>query len=564
LKSVNSDIRDKKGNYSFYKKFIGALFLSGKSYYKNLTKVNAWHGILVFIFGSSLLSLILSTTTWEPIMELFYHYAINLDLKYIVINIYFSPVLFIITEIVLILLWLLIIFLISVYKKIKIINLLNSGFVISPSFISIFYFLNKYILKISISTFGEILISTIIIWIILTGLAFLFSTLEIEIGGFISLSVKSILSRKKRTLGAIFGIAISVALIVVPKPLVTGYYYQIGILAGKYQYANFLIITNSSSNSFSDSIINIKIPDQITHQYIDIKCPQKYFKINISKENNNISTYFYGLNYSLFRNLRQTMNWYYKNPTNMNDSEIILGLEVAIMLNVSSNNLPIKANLSAGGNKREVNIIGIFQTNSYYDGGIIGDFNLSNYLNPLLSNYYSVIEIKLTDYTKSTEVISYIENNFNGLNAQRENQMNSFISNLINRTTYSLILLFIFIFCLMLFGMFHIMQVIIKDSKKEIQIYKSIGANNNQIIRIFLYESFILSFLGSLLGAFGGIFLCYGVIYLIYILLSIYISPIFDPLFILFAIVVSTSSGLIGGFIPSYNISRKKIERMLE
>ncbi|MHA1693918.1 MAG: ABC transporter permease [Candidatus Helarchaeota archaeon] len=564
MKSVNSDIRDKKGTYSFYKKFIGALFLSGKSYYMNLTKVNAWHGILVFIFGSSLLSLILSTTTWEPIMELFYHYAINLDLKYIVINIYFSPVLFIITEIVLILLWLLIIFLISVYKKIKIINLLNSGFVISPSFISIFYFLNKYILKISISTFGEILISTIIIWIILTGLAFLFSTLEIEIGGFISLSVKSILSRKKRTLGAIFGIAISVALIVVPKPLVTGYYYQIGILAGKYQYANFLIITNSSSNSFSDSIINIKIPDQITHQYIDIKCPQKYFKINISKENNNISTYFYGLNYSLFRNLRQTMNWYYKNPTNMNDSEIILGLEVAIMLNVSSNNLPIKANLSAGGNKREVNIIGIFQTNSYYDGGIIGDFNLSNYLNPLLSNYYSVIEIKLTDYTKSTEVISYIENNFNGLNAQRENQMNSFISNLINRTTYSLILLFIFIFCLMLFGMFHIMQVIIKDSKKEIQIYKSIGANNNQIIRIFLYESFILSFLGSLLGAFGGIFLCYGVIYLIYILLSIYISPIFDPLFILFAIVVSTSSGLIGGFIPSYNISRKKIERMLE
>ena len=167
-------------------------------------------------------------------MELFYHYAINLDLKYIVIKIYFSPVLFIITEIVLILLWLLIIFLISVYKKIKIINLLNSGFVISPSFISIFYFLNKYILKISISTFGEILISTIIIWIILTGLAFLFSTLEIEIGGFISLSVKSILSRKKRTLGAIFGIAISVALIVVPKPLVTGYYYQIGILAGKY------------------------------------------------------------------------------------------------------------------------------------------------------------------------------------------------------------------------------------------------------------------------------------------------------------------------------------------
>ncbi|MHA1831371.1 MAG: hypothetical protein ACTSWR_07570, partial [Candidatus Helarchaeota archaeon] len=473
MKSVNSDIRDKKGTYSFYKKFIGALFLSGKSYYMNLTKVNAWHGILVFIFGSSLLSLILSTTTWEPIMELFYHYAINLDLKYIVINIYFSPVLFIITEIVLILLWLLIIFLISVYKKIKIINLLNSGFVISPSFISIFYFLNKYILKISISTFGEILISTIIIWIILTGLAFLFSTLEIEIGGFISLSVKSILSRKKRTLGAIFGIAISVALIVVPKPLVTGYYYQIGILAGKYQYANFLIITNSSSYSFSDSIINIKIPDQITHQYIDIKCPQKYFKINISKENNNISTYFYGLNYSLFRNLRQTMNWYYKNPTNMNDSEIILGLEVAIMLNVSSNNLPIKANLSAGGNKREVNIIGIFQTNSYYDGGIIGDFNLSNYLNPLLSNYYSVIEIKLTDYTKSTEVISYIENNFNGLNAQRENQMNSFISNLINRTTYSLILLFIFIFCLMLFGMFHIMQVIIKDSKKEIQIYKS-------------------------------------------------------------------------------------------
>ncbi|MHA1270787.1 MAG: ABC transporter permease [Candidatus Helarchaeota archaeon] len=561
----NNEVKISKKEYpSFYSKFIGALFLSSKSYYNNLTSKNAWHGIFIFIVGSSLLSLILSTTTWEPFINSFYHYIIFIDLKIISFNIYFSPFLFIISELGFIITWILIILLISYIKKIKITGLFNSGFILSPSILSILYFLNKYILKISISTFGEILIITIIIWCILTSMSFLFSVLDVKIGAIMNLSIKSILNRKKRSIGTILGISISVALIVVPIPLITGYYYQLGVIAGRYQYAEYIIITNSTTNLYSDSYIRYETINLVVHDNIQVTCPQKYFEINISKDNKNFSLYFRGLNYTIFNRLRNPSKWYLKNPEYMNESEIIIGSEIASILNITQIMLPIKINLTFKTIEKEVSIIGIFQTTSHYDGCVIGNINLSNILNPSLSNFYSIIECKLYDYTNSESVIFYINNNINGLNANRENQMNFFINNLISRTITSLILLSYIIFCLMIFGMYHSTRVIINDSKEEIFILKAIGANNSQIIRKFLYESLVLSLIGGLLGVFGGVFLCYGVSFIIYLFVSVHVSPFFDPLFILFVMIMTICAGLMGGFIPSYMIVKKNYRREIK
>jgi putative ABC transport system permease protein len=548
-------------NISFFDKLKGALFFSSKSYSKGLKSGKQYQGILIFIFGSFLFSLIFATSTWDPFMDLFYHYNLLIDLGYISINIFFSPILFTLVEVILLIGWLFIIFIISRYKEINFICLLNSGFVFSPFVFSIFYFLNKYLLKISIVSFGEILLALMGIWTFITGLIYLFTIIEIRVGGIFKLSVKSILNRKKRSIGTILGISVSVALIVIPIPLINGYYTQIGVLAGKYQYASYLIISNSSTNLYTNSYIDIELNNQINHPNIDIKCPQKLYTINLSYNNRNLTTHIRGMNYSIFKLTRIIYCSSVGNPENLNDSQIIMGMELANLFNISFENLPVAINITQNNLIKEVVIIGIFQTSSFYDADVITNFNLSNELNPVISNYYSIIELKLKDYTQSDTVITYISQNFQQLKAQRENQMDSFIDDLINRTSNSLILLSILIFILMIFGMYHSTRVIVKESKNEILIFNSIGANKSQIIRKFLYESLILSLLGGLLGTFGGIFLCYGVSYIIFLAISIYVAPIFDPISILFSLLISVISGLLGGIIPSYSLTKNIIRR---
>lgn len=555
----NGKMMNKK--LSFFDKLKGALFFSSKSYSKGLKSGKQYQGILIFIFGSCLFSLIFATSTWDPFMDLFYHYNFLLDLEYFSIHIFFSPYLFILIEITLLIGWLFIIFIISKYKGIRFVRLLNSGFVFSPFLFSIFYFLNKYLLKISIVSFGEILLALMGIWTFLTGLIYLFTIIGIQIGGIFKLSVKSILNRKKRTIGTILGISVSVALIVIPIPLINGYYTQIGVLAGRYQYSSYLIVSNSTTNLYTNSYINTEINNQINHPNIDIKCPQKVSGINISYKNLNIITHLRGMNYSIFKLTRQTYCQSFGDPEDLNDSQIIMGKELANIFNISLENLPIKINITQENIIKEVLIIGIFQTSSFYDADIIANFNLSNEIKPVLVNYYSIIELKLKDYTQSNPVITYINQNFQELEAQRENQMDSFIADLINRTSNSLILLSILIFILMIFGMYHSTRIIVKESKNEILIFNSIGASKSQIIRKFLYESLVLSLLGGLLGTFGGIFLCYGVSYIIFLIISVYVAPIFDPIYILFSLLISVISGLLGGIIPSYSITKNITRR---
>ncbi|MHA1231014.1 MAG: ABC transporter permease [Candidatus Helarchaeota archaeon] len=560
---INNNIGKKKEN-SFYKKFIGALFFSSRIYRNNITSKSCWHGIIMFFIGSILLNLILSTSTLPILMELFYHYKFELNITYFSIIIYFSPQLFIIGESIFTIGWIIILYFISVIKKVKFIMLLNSGFVLSPSIISIVYFLNKYILKISIITFGEILGGLIITWIIITAIIYLFSVFQIEIGVIIYLSIKSILNRKRRSYATILGVAISVALIIVPVPLITGFYYQIGLMAGKYQYSEYLIISNSSSTCYSNSLISKNISTEIYHSNIELLCPQKYFYIKISINNSEMNAYFCGLNYSIFKNLRYTSCSYIKNPIYMNSSEIIIGKELASIFNITLKLLPIYINLTYDNFSYKVRIIGIFQTSSQYDRCIIGNIELSDLIRPNLTNYYSIIELKLKDYKKADETISYIKNSYEGLNVQRENQMNVFIYDLIKRTTNSLLMLSIFIYCLMIFGMYHSTRVVVKDSLKEIFILKAIGANNSQITRLFLYQSLLMGLLGALLGIFGGIFLCYSVSVLIYLLTSIYVSPIFNPIDILISLFFTLCASTIGGAIPSYQAAKKRIRWEIE
>jgi putative ABC transport system permease protein len=107
------------------------------------------------------------------------------------------------------------------------------------------------------------------------------------------------------------------------------------------------------------------------------------------------------------------------------------------------------------------------------------------------------------------------------------------------------------------------MHTIVKESEREITILKSIGASQFQIIRMFLYQTILLSLVGSILGILSGLLLSYGASIIVSNITSITVQPAFDILVIGMAILLGLTSGIIGGLYPAYNASKKSIGELI-
>jgi len=97
------------------------------------------------------------------------------------------------------------------------------------------------------------------------------------------------------------------------------------------------------------------------------------------------------------------------------------------------------------------------------------------------------------------------------------------------------------------------------EREREIGIMKSVGAKNSDIMQIFVIESGLIGFFGGLAGVVLGIILSVIVEKIAagmgYSLLKIIISP-FDVIFVL---LFAFSVGIISGIVPAWSASRKKI-----
>lgn len=100
-------------------------------------------------------------------------------------------------------------------------------------------------------------------------------------------------------------------------------------------------------------------------------------------------------------------------------------------------------------------------------------------------------------------------------------------------------------------GIMNVMLVSVSERTHEIGIRKAIGATNRQIMRQFLTESAILSFVGSLFG----VLLALAVNFIIR--LTTELEPAFDYKVLLVAVGVALFVGLLFGVAPAFRASRK-------
>ena len=199
--------------------------------------------------------------------------------------------------------------------------------------------------------------------------------------------------------------------------------------------------------------------------------------------------------------------------------EIIIGVDLARLLGVDIGDdvslLIPKLNFSPIGNYptiKKFNIVGIFDAGIYEFDSSLALIDYQDAQKIFFKNQktkFSAMQIQLTDSNKTLNVESDIKKILIELN------INSFINNWTNKNKnfFSAIqmekrvmaIILTLIIAVAAFNLVASLAMSVQDRKKDIAILMTIGFSKPQIIRIFIFQGFIIGFIGSLLGLFFGV-----------------------------------------------------------
>lgn len=130
----------------------------------------------------------------------------------------------------------------------------------------------------------------------------------------------------------------------------------------------------------------------------------------------------------------------------------------------------------------------------------------------------SSLDIKLKDNSNLSSVKKEIKNILGNdylVKDQLEQQADAY--RMINMEKWVTFLILSFILLIAAFNIVGSLSMLIVEKKNDIEILRNLGASNKFIIRIFLFEGWLISLVGSLSGLFMGLVLCllqqhYGII----------------------------------------------------
>ena len=174
----------------------------------------------------------------------------------------------------------------------------------------------------------------------------------------------------------------------------------------------------------------------------------------------------------------------------------------------------------------------------------------------------SAVELKLTENADEKAVKSYIAKalgeDYKVLD--RYEQQEEFFSMLqIEKWVTYLILSFILLIAI--FNIVGSLSMLIIEKKEDVQILRSLGAEDKLIRNVFLFEGWLISVLGAFVGIIIGVVLCYiqmefGIIKLAstagtYLVDAYPVNLVFSDVIIIFLTVISM------GFVASYIATRK-------
>ena len=280
-------------------------------------------------------------------------------------------------------------------------------------------------------------------------------------------------------------------------------------------------------------------------------------------------------------NVNQLLNKVIKGSKKFSNKsfEIIIGVDLARLLNVDIGDdvslLIPKLNFSPIGNYptiKKFNIVGIFDAGIYEFDSSLALIDYQDAQKIFFKNQqtkFSAMQIQLTDSNETLNVETNIKTILMDLN------INSFISNWTNKNKnfFSAIqmekrvmaIILTLIIAVAAFNLVASLAMSVQDRKKDIAILMTIGFSKFQIIRIFVFQGFIIGFIGSLLGLALGVLIASNINIIVPFIESLFniqflskdiyyineLPSIIIPMDILFVIMISIALSLIATIYPS-------------
>ncbi len=280
-------------------------------------------------------------------------------------------------------------------------------------------------------------------------------------------------------------------------------------------------------------------------------------------------------------NVNQLLNKVIKGSKKFSNKsfEIIIGVDLARLLNVDIGDdvslLIPKLNFSPIGNYptiKKFNIVGIFDAGIYEFDSSLALIDYQDAQKIFFKNQqtkFSAMQIQLTDSNETLNVETNIKTILMDLN------INSFISNWTNKNKnfFSAIqmekrvmaIILTLIIAVAAFNLVASLAMSVQDRKKDIAILMTIGFSKFQIIRIFVFQGFIIGFIGSLLGLALGVLIASNINIIVPFIESLFniqflskdiyyineLPSIIIPMDIFFVILISIALSLIATIYPS-------------
>ena len=315
---------------------------------------------------------------------------------------------------------------------------------------------------------------------------------------------------------SILGISIGVMALIVVMSVMNGFHFELKkrILDA----TSHIEITGGLDNQDEINQLIKKITDL---KHVKAVSPYVSGEGLLSNRSVNRGVLVKGIDPQYENNVNQLLNKVVKGSKKFSSKpfEIIIGVDLARLLGVDIGDdvslLIPKLNFSPIGNYptiKKFHIVGIFDAGIYEFDSSLALIDYQDAQKIFFKNQktkFSAMQIQLTDSNKTLNVEPDIKKILMDLN------INSFISNWTNKNKnfFSAIqmekrvmaIILTLIIAVAAFNLVASLAMSVQDRKKDIAILMTIGFSKFQIIRIFVFQGFIIGFIGSLLGLFFGV-----------------------------------------------------------
>lgn len=208
--------------------------------------------------------------------------------------------------------------------------------------------------------------------------------------------------------------------------------------------------------------------------------------------------------------------------------------------------------------------VGIYAVNEDIDGKyVFSDINLAQELLEYKSNEVSGIEIKISPKGNESSIIKKLSAIFdNRVEIKNRAQLNATLYKMLNTENIAVYLIFTLVIIIALFNLIGALIMMILEKKSNLKTLYNLGAEINDLKKIFLLQGSLLTFFGGILGLVLGIIIVIIQQYFKLIMITDSLPyPIifsFQNVFLVFGTIFSL--GLMSSVIASSRISKKLLD----